>query len=77
MNDVEAGLRAEIQRLNKIIEALMNRAERSTDPHGTEFSWFQSAVILEEEIQVRTSELEAALSTIADIWRKRWSGNSS
>ena len=57
----ESKLRAEIVRLNKIIQALMNRAERSTRIQGSDFNLFQTAIILEEQISHRTGELEAAL----------------
>ncbi|TXT40032.1 MAG: hypothetical protein FD135_1705 [Comamonadaceae bacterium] len=59
--DVSA-LNAEIARLNKIIRALMDRAERSTDAQGTDFSRFQMTVMLEDQVGIRTRELEAALS---------------
>ena len=48
-------------RLNKIIRALMDRAEHSTSVQGSEFSLFQTTVILEEQVRSRTAELEAAL----------------
>jgi diguanylate cyclase (GGDEF)-like protein/PAS domain S-box-containing protein len=54
-------LGAEIARLNKIIRALMNRAERSTNVQGTDFGLFQTAVMLEEQVRGRTVELETAL----------------
>jgi diguanylate cyclase (GGDEF)-like protein/PAS domain S-box-containing protein len=54
-------LGAEIARLNKIIRALMNRAERSTNVQGSDFGLFQTAVMLEEQVHGRTAELEAAL----------------
>ena len=54
-------LRAENARLNKMVQALMNRAERSTSVQGSEFSLFQTAVMLEDKIRARTRELEAAL----------------
>lgn len=52
---------AEIARLNKIINALMDRAERSSSGQGSDFSLFQTAVLLEEQVRRRTEELEAAL----------------
>lgn len=52
---------AEIVRLNKIIRALMDRAERSTSVQGSDFSLFQTAVMLEEQVRSRTAELEIAL----------------
>ncbi|HJV26371.1 MAG TPA: histidine kinase [Aromatoleum sp.] len=57
----EARLQAEIVRLNKIVTALMNRAERSTSMQGSAFSLFQTAVTLEEQVRVRTRELEMAV----------------
>lgn len=52
---------AEIVRLNKIIRALMDRAERSTSVQSSDFSLFQTAVMLEEQVRKRTAELEMAL----------------
>lgn len=52
---------AEIARLNKIIRALMDRAERSTSAQGSDFSLFQTAVMLEQQVRSRTAELEAVL----------------
>jgi diguanylate cyclase (GGDEF)-like protein/PAS domain S-box-containing protein len=57
----ESRLRAENARLGKMVQALMNRAERSTSVQGSEFSLFQTAVMLEDQIRARTRELEAAL----------------
>ena len=57
----EPAAKAEIARLNKIIKALMNRAERSTNAQGSDFSLFQTAVMLEEQVRGRTAELERAL----------------
>lgn len=56
---VEA-LQAEIVRLNKIIQALMNRAERNESLRGSNFNLFHTAVTLEEQVRNRTKELEAA-----------------
>ena len=57
---IEQALQSEIVRLNKIIEALMNRAERNTSMQGSDFNLFQTAITLEEKIRSRTKELEAA-----------------
>jgi diguanylate cyclase (GGDEF)-like protein/PAS domain S-box-containing protein len=54
-------LNSEIARLNKIIRALMDRAELSTSAQGSDFSLFQTAIMLEEQVGRRTVELEAAL----------------
>ena len=59
--ETEATLRSEITRLNKVVQALMNRAERSTSVQGSDFSLFQTAVMLEDQIRARTAELEAVL----------------
>lgn len=57
----ETRLRTENARLNKMVQALMNRAERSASVQGSEFSLFQTAVMLEDQIRARTQELEEAL----------------
>ena len=57
----EEPLRAEIARLNKMVTALMNRAERSTSAQRSDFGMFQIAVMLEDQVRNRTEELEAAL----------------
>ena len=57
----ELALRAEVVRLNKMVVALMNRAERAMSAQGSEFGLFQSTVILERQVQERTKALEAAL----------------
>ncbi len=57
----EEGLRREIARLNKMVTALMNRAERDMGAKGTDFGLFQTAVTLETQVRKRTQELEAAL----------------
>jgi signal transduction histidine kinase len=53
--------KAEIARLNKIIQALMNRAERSSAAQGSDFNLFQTAIVLEEQVRRRTQDLEAAM----------------
>jgi diguanylate cyclase (GGDEF)-like protein/PAS domain S-box-containing protein len=57
----EDRLRAENARLSKMVQALMNRAERSTSVQGSDFSLFQTAVMLEDQVRARTRELESAL----------------
>jgi diguanylate cyclase (GGDEF)-like protein/PAS domain S-box-containing protein len=52
---------SEVVRLNKIVRALMDRAERSTGAQVSDFSLFQTTVILENQVSARTAELEAAL----------------
>lgn len=57
----EQALQKEITRLNKIVNALMNRAERSSSAQGSDFGMFQTAVMLEDQVRKRTEELEAAV----------------
>jgi diguanylate cyclase (GGDEF)-like protein/PAS domain S-box-containing protein len=52
---------AEVARLNKIITALMDRAERDAGDQVSEFGMFQATIILEERVRRRTAELELAL----------------
>ncbi|MGY0195679.1 diguanylate cyclase [Leptothrix sp. BB-4] len=61
MPDDAESLRAENRRLHRIIEVLMDRAERATDIQGNEFSLFETAVMLDEQVRQRTADLEAAL----------------
>ncbi len=56
----DEALQAEIVRLNKIIQALMNRAERNASIQGSDFNLFHTAITLEEQVRRRTGELEAA-----------------
>lgn len=66
----EEALRAEIARLNKIILALMNRAERSMSLQGSDFNLFQTAIVLEGQVRQRTEELEAALREVQSLQAK-------
>ncbi|OAH97678.1 GGDEF domain-containing protein [Methylomonas methanica] len=59
--DLESELKAEIVRLNKVVEALMNRVERSSTQHCSDFDQFQTTIMLESLVRARTKELEAAL----------------
>lgn len=52
---------AEVARLNKIVQALMNRVERSSDLQNSDFGLFQATILLEEQVRRRTEELEVAL----------------
>ncbi|MFA6921838.1 MAG: GGDEF domain-containing protein, partial [Gallionella sp.] len=65
----EQTLQAEITRLNKIIQSLMNRAERSASLQGSDFNLFQTAITLEDQVRRRTVELEAALRENEKITR--------
>lgn len=54
-------MQAEIERLNKVVQALMDRAERNVGIQGSDYNLFQTTVTLEEKVRRRTAELEAAL----------------
>jgi len=55
-------LLAEIARQNKVIQALTNRAERTSMGAGrSDFDAFQTALTLEREVRCRTADLEKAL----------------
>lgn len=67
MSNIEASsdvseLKTEIVRLNKIIQALMNRVEKGTNCHGSDFSLFQTSLMLEDLVRARTAQLEESLS---------------
>ena len=63
----EEALRREVARLNKIVKALMDRAERDMSGKTSDFSLFQATVTLENQVRKRTQELEAALLEIEKI----------
>jgi diguanylate cyclase (GGDEF)-like protein/PAS domain S-box-containing protein len=65
----EQELRSEIERLNKIIKALIDRAEQDMNAPSTDFGVFQDTIILEDKVRTRTKELEIALHTNAKITR--------
>jgi diguanylate cyclase (GGDEF)-like protein/PAS domain S-box-containing protein len=61
--------RAEIVRLSKVNQVLMNRAERGSNVHGSDFSLFQTAIRLEEQVRRRSEALAAALRENEKITR--------
>ena len=62
-------LQAEIVRLNKIVKALMDRAERGAGLGNSDFALLQTSVMLEDEVRRRTEELSAALQENERITR--------
>lgn len=54
-------LRQENARLQKIINALIERAELGDGIRNSDFSLFQMAIMLEDQVNTRTAELRAAL----------------
>ncbi|MBL6987946.1 MAG: PAS domain S-box protein [Methylobacter sp.] len=65
----QAELHAEIARLNKVIQALIDRAESSANIDTSDFNLFQTAITLEDQVRRRTDELEAALRENEKITR--------
>jgi two-component system NtrC family sensor kinase len=63
-------LRAEIVRQNKVIQALMKRADRSTNAQGSDFGAFQTTIMLGNQVRLRTVDLEAALRENEKITRQ-------
>ena len=51
----------ESARLNSIIQALMDRIENSTSVQRSDFSLFQTSIMLEDQVRSRTAELERAV----------------
>lgn len=54
-------LEAEIMRLNKVVDALMDRSESSTNVQGSDFGLFQTTIMLQDQVRLRSEELEAAV----------------
>jgi sugar diacid utilization regulator len=59
-HDVQA-LEAEIVRLNKVVRALMDRSESANSAPGSDYGLFQTTVLLQKQVHLRTQEAEAAL----------------
>ena len=57
----EATLQAEIIRLNKIIDVLMDRAESGSNRFDADFGLQQTTILLEDQVRLRTAALEAAI----------------
>ncbi len=54
-------LKAEVARLNKVVDALMDRAEAGTKVEGSDFGLFQTTIMLQDQVRLHTQELEEAL----------------
>jgi diguanylate cyclase (GGDEF)-like protein/PAS domain S-box-containing protein len=61
-NPSERDLKDEIVRLNKVVQALMDRAERVAMEEASDYSLFQTSVMLEQRVRDRTAELERSLA---------------
>lgn len=62
--DPRDSLERQNEKLLKITETLMRRAEQSMEASGAAYAQFQRAVMLEEEVRLRTQELERALDLL-------------
>jgi signal transduction histidine kinase/ActR/RegA family two-component response regulator len=62
-------LRAENARLQRVVEVLSLRVEQSMDAQGSAFGLFQTAILLEKQVEARTQELEKALAALRDSSR--------
>lgn len=60
VQDVEV-LEAEIVRLNKVVDALMDRSEASMNVQGSDFGLFQTTIMLQDQVRLHTEALETAL----------------
>jgi two-component system, sensor histidine kinase len=58
----------QIARLEKINRALMGRVERSMDFSGGAFSLFQTAILLEDKVKARTTDLERTLENLSEAY---------
>ena len=58
----ERALKDEIVRLNKVVQALMDRAERVAMKETSDYSLFQTTIMLEQKVRARTAELERSLA---------------
>jgi signal transduction histidine kinase len=57
-----------IRKLEKINRALMGRVERALDLSGGAFSLFQTAILLEDRVKARTSDLQQTLANLSDAY---------
>lgn len=64
MIDPSEPLEQQVERQEKIIEALIQRASREHDVGGSAYSLFQSAIALQGEVWEKTRDLEQALDTL-------------
>lgn len=58
--------RRRVQKLTRISTVLVDRIDRLEESRGSAWSMFQAAVALEQEVQVRTRELEQALADLSE-----------
>ena len=64
MIDPEIPVEQQVEKLQKIIKALMWRVEQSNEKGGTPYAMFQTAINLENEVRTRTIALQEALEKL-------------
>ncbi|MBI4998949.1 MAG: sensor domain-containing diguanylate cyclase [Rhodocyclales bacterium] len=64
--NTETELRAEIVRLEKVIAALIDRAEASDEPGRNEFGIFRTTLMLEDQVRHRSHALKVALGQLEE-----------
>jgi signal transduction histidine kinase len=62
--DTSRPLAEQNAKLLKIVQALMDRVEKDTGSNAAAYAQFERAVLLEDQVRARTSELEEALSLL-------------
>jgi diguanylate cyclase (GGDEF)-like protein/PAS domain S-box-containing protein len=62
----DAELRSEIARLEKIIAALIDRAEANDEPGRSEYGLFRTTLLLEDQVRNRTHALKTALGQLEE-----------
>lgn len=63
-SDVVDRQQAEIERLQKVVNVLMDASERAVNVQGTDYGLFTTTVLLEERVRDRTNALEKALTDL-------------
>lgn len=58
---------AQLARKDKIIQVLMDRVEQGMDTQGSDYSFFQTAVLLGDKVKERTRRLDEALAALQKL----------
>lgn len=70
-SDIIARQQAEIDRLQKVNNVLMDASERAVSVQGSDYGLFSTTVLLEERVHERTAALEKALEDLRQSNRER------